>query len=551
MNQEIEQELRSIARSRSCGSVPDDEGKKIFIYNSKLNNGKQKQNVLKMKKKKRIRKSQTKNAKYQRYVKEHRAKEEAIANMHMEKILKDWREISADELNDNLICFEPPHDDIDLVKLNNDKNSKESTIISESEKISPNISPAKGFDNDFEITKVEVGPSLENLTGEVIEHPIEKPDANETLLIDLDQQIQDIQKITDQKVIEKINEKQQEDLAKPVMAIEDNTGGIAINGLDHLGRAILLAAVDKGIKVVAINEPFITLPLMVSDLQNEMMFSKKKLEVRVLNTNTLEVGENKIKIFADNDLSKVPWDEMNVKCIVDSDPFSNKQLLEKIKTKSILAYQNSIYPMINPTVQDCRTTAKIISQPLSAVSAILPILTALKPYFTIEKCFFHITKAIMDKFGRVQCPVQSGSNPDFKNSIVPYCTDEISSQIGSLFPSLFGTVHGNGVLVPAMCVSMINLNLTLSKNNKEDSLLQKIKAVLKEASEGEMKNQISILPIQESKKLSSSMSLAGDPHSCIINSNSMKMIRPFEFQVQIWFDNESSHIYRLLQLCST
>ena len=71
---------------------------------------------------------------------------------------------------------------------------------------------------------------------------------------------------------------------------------IGINGFGRIGRIVLRAALDKGFKVTAINDPFIPLDYMVYMFKYDSTHGRYRGEVKHEN-GVLVVNGHQIKVF--------------------------------------------------------------------------------------------------------------------------------------------------------------------------------------------------------------------------------------------------------------
>ena len=111
---------------------------------------------------------------------------------------------------------------------------------------------------------------------------------------------------------------------------------IGINGFNGVGRIVLRAAIESGLDVKAINDPFVPLQYMVYTLKFDLAMSpggvdtqskqshsnkSKKREifsVRESPTGQLIINGNVISIFVEHDVTKIPWTLAGVNYVVES-----------------------------------------------------------------------------------------------------------------------------------------------------------------------------------------------------------------------------------------
>ena len=92
---------------------------------------------------------------------------------------------------------------------------------------------------------------------------------------------------------------------------------IGINGFGRIGRMIFRIAFQKNLKVVAINDPFISLENIAYLLKYDSTHGKFPGDVSIEDGNIFVNGQT-IKVFTEEEPSKIPWKSSGAKYIVDS-----------------------------------------------------------------------------------------------------------------------------------------------------------------------------------------------------------------------------------------
>lgn len=92
---------------------------------------------------------------------------------------------------------------------------------------------------------------------------------------------------------------------------------IGINGFGRIGRIVLRAALAKGIKVVAINDPFIPLDYMVYMFKYDSTHGRFKGEVKHEN-GVLVVDGHHIHVYTEKDPSQIPWGTCGAEYVVEA-----------------------------------------------------------------------------------------------------------------------------------------------------------------------------------------------------------------------------------------
>nr|CAD7419061.1 unnamed protein product [Timema poppensis] len=92
---------------------------------------------------------------------------------------------------------------------------------------------------------------------------------------------------------------------------------IGINGFGRIGRLVLRASLEKGAKVVAVNDPFIGLDYMVYMFKYDSTHGRFKGEVTA-EDGFLVVNGNKIAVFSERDPKSIPWGKAGAEYVVES-----------------------------------------------------------------------------------------------------------------------------------------------------------------------------------------------------------------------------------------
>ncbi len=99
---------------------------------------------------------------------------------------------------------------------------------------------------------------------------------------------------------------------------------IGINGFERAGRLALLAALEAGLEVAAVNDPFTPANFMAYALKYDLAHSrdrwrrKKESGVRLSPTGQLMLGSKSVEVFDKQDASKIPWEAVGVNYVVET-----------------------------------------------------------------------------------------------------------------------------------------------------------------------------------------------------------------------------------------
>ena len=118
-------------------------------------------------------------------------------------------------------------------------------------------------------------------------------------------------------------------------------------------------------------------------------------------------------------------------------------------------------------------------------------------------------------------------------------TTGAAKAIGKVIPELLGKMHGQAVRVPTPNVSLVDLNVVVSKN----TTIEEVNEALIEASKNELKD---ILAIDYDKCVSSDFT--SSLYSSIVAIDLTQVIGGIMVKVMAWYDNEMGYSNRLVDM---
>jgi len=321
---------------------------------------------------------------------------------------------------------------------------------------------------------------------------------------------------------------------------------IGINGFGRIGRIVLRAALAKGVKVVAINDPFIPLDYMVYMFKYDSTHGRFKGEVKHEN-GLLIVDGQQIHVFTEKDPTQIPWGKAGAEYVVEATGVFTT--IDKCGAhikggakKVIITAPSADAPMFVVGVNHEKYDSSI--QVLSNASCTTNCLAPLAKIINRE---FGIVEGLMTtvhSYTATQKTVDGPSNKDWRGgrtaatNIIPSSTGAAKA-VGKVIPELNGKLTGMAFRVPTADVSVVDLTVRLAKPAKYDE----IKAAIKKASEGELKG---ILGYTEDEVVSSDF--IGDSHSSIFDALAGISLNDNFVKLVSWYDNEFGYSCRVVDL---
>jgi len=321
---------------------------------------------------------------------------------------------------------------------------------------------------------------------------------------------------------------------------------IGINGFGRIGRIVLRAAMAKGVKVVAINDPFIPLDYMVYMFKYDSTHGRFNGEVKHENGKLVVNGQS-ISVFTEKDPTQIPWGKVGAEYVVEATGVFTT--IDKCQThiaggakKVIITAPSADAPMFVVGVNEAKydKSITVLSNASCTTNCLAPLAKVINNEFGILEGLM----TTVHSYTATQKTVDGPSNKDWRGgrtagtNIIPSSTGAAKA-VGKVIPELNGKLTGMAFRVPTADVSVVDLTVRLAKPAKYDE----IKAVVKKAAEGELKG---ILAYTEDEVVSSDF--IGDSHSSIFDAKAGISLNDSFVKLVSWYDNEFGYSCRVVDL---
>ena len=263
---------------------------------------------------------------------------------------------------------------------------------------------------------------------------------------------------------------------------------VGINGFGRIGRLVLRACLEKGINVLAVNDPFIDVQYMVYMFRYDSTHGRFKGEVKE-EGGLLVVDGKRIHVFQERNPQDIPWGKVGVEYVVESTGVFTT--LEKAQShinggakKVIISAPSADAPMFVMGVnhQEYNPSLQIVSNASCTTNCLAPLAKVINDSFGIEEGLMTTVHAITATQKTVDGP--SGKlwrdGRGAAQNIIPASTGAAKA-VGKVIPALNGKLTGMAFRVPVPDVSVVDLTCRLKKEATYDD----IKAVVKAASESD------------------------------------------------------------------
>jgi len=323
---------------------------------------------------------------------------------------------------------------------------------------------------------------------------------------------------------------------------------IGINGFGRIGRLVLRAAVEKGAKVVAINDPFISLDYMVYMFKYDSTHGQFKGEVKE-DGKFLYVNGDKITVFNERDPANINWGSAGAEYVVESTGVftTTDKALAHTKggaKKVVISAPSADAPMFVMGVnhEKYEPSLQIVSNASCTTNCLAPLAKVINDKYGILEGLMttvHATTA-------TQKTVDGPSGKDWRGgrgaaqNIIPASTGAAKA-VGKVIPELNGKLTGMAFRVPTADVSVVDLTVRLGK----EASYEEICATLKAAADGPMKG---ILGYTDEDLVSTDF--IGDQRSSIFDAKAGIQLSKTFVKLVSWYDNEMGYSNRVIDLIS-
>ncbi|HXI87560.1 MAG TPA: type I glyceraldehyde-3-phosphate dehydrogenase [Parvularculaceae bacterium] len=313
---------------------------------------------------------------------------------------------------------------------------------------------------------------------------------------------------------------------------------IAINGFGRIGRLALRSMIEnrrKGVEVVAINDlgPVETNAHL---LRYDSVHGRFPGEVKTTE-DTIDAGMGKMKVFAERDPAKLPWNTLDVDIVFEcTGLFTDREkaaLHLKAGAKRVLvsapakdADKTIVYKVNHETLTG---DDLIVSNGSCTTNCLAPVAKVMNDAFGIEQGYMTTVHSYTS-----DQPTLDTLHKDLHRaraaavSMIPTSTGAAKA-LGLVLPELKGKLDGSAIRVPTPNVSVVDLVFTTTR----EVSVPAINAAVREAAEGAMKG---VLAYSEAPLVSHDFN--HDPHSSIFAADQTQTIGGKLARILSWYDNE-------------
>jgi len=323
---------------------------------------------------------------------------------------------------------------------------------------------------------------------------------------------------------------------------------VGINGFGRIGRNVLRASLnDSYLEFVAVND--LTDPKTLAHLlKYDSILGNLPNKVSA-GADSITVDGKTIKVFAEKDPAKLPWESMGAQVVLESTGrFTNaedakKHLRGPVKKVVISApAKNEDITLVLGVNHEKYDAAKhhIISNASCTTNCLAPIAKVLNDNFKIVSGTMTTIHSYTNDQVILDFPHQDLRRARAAAvSMIPTSTGAAKA-LKLVIPELAGKLDGFAMRVPTPNVSVVDLVVFVeNKTSKEE-----VNAALKKASEaGPLKGY---LAYEENELVSADFK--GNPHSSIVDAPMTLVVGGTCVKVISWYDNEWGYSCRVRDL---
>uniref|UniRef100_A0A7M4EJP6 Glyceraldehyde-3-phosphate dehydrogenase n=1 Tax=Crocodylus porosus TaxID=8502 RepID=A0A7M4EJP6_CROPO len=324
---------------------------------------------------------------------------------------------------------------------------------------------------------------------------------------------------------------------------------VKVFSFGRIGRLVLRACLQKGLKVVAINDPFIDLNYMVYMFKYDSTHGRYKGEVKA-EDGKLVVDGNEISVFQCMKPSEIPWGEAGALYVVEStgvflsvDKASTH--LQGGAKRVVVSAPSPDAPMFVMGVNEDKydpAHMTIVSNASCTTNCLAPLAKVIHDNFGIVEGLMTTVHAYTATQKTVDGPSAKAwrDGRGAHQNIIPASTGAAKA-VGKVIPQLNGKLTGMAFRVPVSDVSVVDLTCRLAK----PATYAEIKEAVKKAADGPMAG---ILGYTEDEVVSSDF--IGDTRSSIFDAGAGISLNDNFVKLISWYDNEFGYSNRVADLLS-
>ena len=322
---------------------------------------------------------------------------------------------------------------------------------------------------------------------------------------------------------------------------------VGINGFGRIGRNIMRAAMaHRDIDIVAVND-LTDAATLAHLLKYDSILGNLDADITA-SGDRISVNKDEFQVLAQKDPAALPWKSLGVDVVFEgTGRFTNREDAAKhiaagakrvIITAPGKKSDVTIVMGVNHTSYD-PAKHQIISNASCTTNCLAPVAKVLHESCGIVKGWMTTIHAYTNDQNLLDLP-----HKDLRRaraaalSIIPTTTGAAAA-VGEVLPEIKGRLDGIAMRVPTPNVSVVDLNVLVSKPTSAEA----VNAAFKTAADGPLKGIIEYVtaPLV-------SIDFRGNPHSAMFDVAYTKVMAGDFVKVLAWYDNEWGYSSRCVDL---
>lgn len=325
---------------------------------------------------------------------------------------------------------------------------------------------------------------------------------------------------------------------------------IGINGFGRISRVVIRAVQDMNdIEIAGINIRNADLDYLAYMIKYDSTFGRFNGTVERWDDKGLIINGKKVPVYSKEVASEIPWNECGAIYVIDGTGAYNTT--EKAKAHIDAGAKKVIISApakddITPTFvygvnhEEYKKDMDIISNASCTTNCLAPLCKILQDNWGIEGGLMATIHSATSK----QKTVDARSMKDWRvgrsvfDNIIPTSTGAAKA-VGLVIPELKGKMTGISYRVPTQDVSVVDLNVVLSKPAKKEEILEEVK----KASESYLKDVVEYVDDEVV-----SCDFIGDSIASIFDVRQAIQLNDRTFKFVSFYDNEWGYSVQILRM---
>jgi glyceraldehyde 3-phosphate dehydrogenase len=303
------------------------------------------------------------------------------------------------------------------------------------------------------------------------------------------------------------------------------------------------------VRVVAVNDPFMTLDYMVYQFKYDSVHGPWHGTVEARD-GKLVINGHEVHVFFAKEPAAIPWGSVGAHYVCESTGvFTSADKCEGhiaggAKKVVISAPPKDDTPMfvMGVNADQYHPGLRVVSNASCTTNCLAPLAKIIHDAFGIAEGLMTTVHALTATQLTVDGPSKGGKDwragRAASTNVIPASTGAASA-VGKVLPALKGKLTGMAFRVPVTDVSVVDLTCRLDKPATYDA----IKAAIKAAAAGPYAG---IVGYTEDEVVSSDF--IGDKRSCIFDASAGIQLNEHFVKLVAWYDNEMGYSNRLVDL---